>query len=204
MSDTKKLLRLGTDAPQCARCKSADIRHLCRVQDPHRGTLILCRNCRARRKLLSGSAAARAAQRFNAAGYAVPACVVCDELSLQLLELDHLLGAANSGVMEPLCANHHAIKSFMAEHGPVAALRLRDPDRSALLLQAAFEFGLGAILAMWAAWDGVQGATARCIFLGVGSGLLLGWAAWNISADAYFEGVLGRGYDLAIPAPVLR
>ncbi|MGA8575270.1 MAG: hypothetical protein WB609_06195 [Candidatus Cybelea sp.] len=84
----------------------------------------------------------------------------------------------------------------------MAALRLRDPERSALLLQAAFEFGLGAMLGMFAAWDGVQGETARCIFLGTASLLLFAWAAWNISADSYFEGVLGAGYDRAIPAPV--
>ncbi len=71
-------------------------------------------------------------------------------------------------------------------------------------LQAAFELGFGAILGMCAVWDGAHGETARCIFLGVGSVLLLAWAAWNIAADSYFEGVLGPGYDRAIPATVPR
>ena len=204
MSDTKKLLRFGTDQPCCTRCKNPDIRQLGRVQDPKHGMLLLCRNCRARRKPLTKNARARRTRQFTAAGYTAPACVVCSESSLQLLELDHLWGAANSAITEPLCANHHAVKSYMAEHGAMAALRLRDPGRSALLLQAAFEFGLGSILAMFAVWDGAQGATARCIFLGVGSGLLFAWAAWNVAADGYFEGVLGPGYDRAIAAGVPR
>jgi hypothetical protein len=204
MSDTKKLLRFGSDTPKCTKCKTDDFRQLCRVRSARGGSIMLCRNCRAKRKPLSGSAAARKARQFAAAGYARPACVVCGEPALQLLELDHLEGAANSGRTQPLCANHHAIKSYMAEHGPAAALRLRDPERSALLLQSAFEFGLGTMLAMFAAWDGVHGETARCIFLGVCSGLLFAWAAWNVSADSYFEGVLGPGYDRAIPALVPR
>jgi hypothetical protein len=203
MSDTKKLLRFGTDDPRCAKCGSADRRLLCRVQQGRR-SVTLCRNCRAKRKPLSPSAAASKARQFAAAGYAHAACVVCGEPALQLLELDHLANEANSAVVEPLCANHHAIKSYMAESGPMAALRLRDPQRSALLLQAAFEFGLGTMLAMFAAWDGVNGETARCIFLGVCSGLLFAWAAWNVSADEYFENTLGPGYDRGIAAVVPR
>lgn len=204
MSDTKKLLRLGSDAPCCAKCLVADIRQLCRMQDSKHGSLILCRNCRAERKQLSPSAAAQRIRRCAAAGYEHAACVVCAEPALKLLELDHLAGAANSDRLQPLCANHHAVKSYMAETGPMAALRLRDPQRSALLLQAAFEMGLGAMLAMFAAWDGVHGEAARAIFLGVCSGLLFAWAAWNVSADSYFEGALGPGYDRAIAAAVPR
>ena len=55
----------------------------------------------------------------------------------------------------------------MFEHGPLAALRLRDPQRRALMLQAAFEFGLAAILAMFAIWEGADEETARCVFFGV-------------------------------------
>lgn len=204
MSDTKKLLRLGSDQPRCASCHAADARQLCRVRAAGSSSLILCRNCRAQRKPLSAAAAARKARQIAAAGYTQAACVVCGEPALQLLEVDHLAGAANSTRTQPLCANHHAIKSYLSEHGAAAALRLRDPQRSALLLQAAFEFGLGAILGMFAAWDGAQGETARSIFLGVGSVLLFAWAAWNIAADAHFEQLLGPGYDRAIAAEVPR
>lgn len=203
MSDTKKLLRLGSDMPKCSKCGNDDRRVLCYIPQGRRSQ-ILCRNCRARRRPMTVAAAARKARQFAAAGYDRPACVVCNESALALLELDHLCGAANSSRVQPLCANHHAIKSYTAEHGAAAVLRLRDPDRSALLLQAAFEFGLGAMLAMFAAWDGVNGETARCIFLGSASVLLLAWAAWNVSADAHFEQLLGPGYDRAIPAPVPR
>jgi|HubBroStandDraft_4_1064222.scaffolds.fasta_scaffold00005_107 hypothetical protein len=203
MSDTKKLLRLGSDAPKCAKCGNDDRRVLCRIPQGRR-SLILCANCRAERKELSAAAAARKLRQFAADGYPQPACVVCGLAVLRMLERDHLAGAANSDRMQPLCANHHALKSYMAEHGAAAVLRLRDANRSALLLQAAFEFGLGAMLAMFAAWDGVNGETARCIFLGTASVLLLAWAAWNVSADAHFEQLLGPGYDRAIPAPVPR
>ena len=202
MTDSKKLLRLGSDHPRCARCKTDDVRLLCRVRGAPAKGAVLCRNCHARGKPLSPAAAARKARAFAAAGYTRPECVICAEAALQLLERDHLAGAANSERTQPLCANHHAIKSYMAEHGDMAPLRLRDPQRSALLLQAAFELGLGAMLALFAAWDGVHGETARCIFLGTSSVLLLAWAAWNISADGHFKSVLGPDYDRAIPALV--
>jgi hypothetical protein len=203
MSDTKKFLRFGTDDPRCAKCGKDDYRLLCKVR---RGgsTIVLCSNCKTRQKPVSPKANARKAKRFRDAGYHKPACVICYEPTLQVLELDHLVNAANSDIQEPLCANHHAVKSYMAESGPMAVLRLRDPRRSGLLLQAAFEFGLGAILAMIAVWEGTHEETARCIFLGVSSWLLFAWAAWNVTADSYFEGVLGPGYDRAIPATVPR
>lgn len=124
-SDSKKLLRLGTDQPRYARCRTDDFRLLCSVHDTRGSSRILCRNCRFRHKRLSAAAAARKRQQFAADGYEQPACVVCGAPALQLLERDHLAGVANSGSTEPLCANHHAVKSYMAEHGPMAALRLR-------------------------------------------------------------------------------
>jgi hypothetical protein len=202
-SDTKKLLRFGTDDPRCAKCGTNDYRLLCNVPRGKR-TIILCRNCKALRKPRSAKAESRKAKRLADAGYFEPTCVVCYEPTLQVLEIDHLSGIANSDVTEPLCANHHAIKSYMAETGPMAVLRLRDPERSALLLQAAFEFGIGSILGMFAIWDGAHGETARCIFLGVSSGILIAWALWNVSADSHFETILGPGYDRAIPASVPR
>ena len=203
MSDTKKLLRLGSDQPRCADCGTDDYRTHCRVRRGKRRLLIICRSCHAKRKRLSPRAAAQKAARFGAAGYVQPACVICTEPALRLLELDHLAGDANSKLTEPLCAKHHAIKSYEAEHGLMAALRLRDPQRSALLLQAAFEFGLAAILGMMAAVEGADNVS-RAVFFGAVAVALAAWAAWNISADSYFEARLGPGYDRAIPATVPR
>jgi hypothetical protein len=196
---TKKLLRFGTDNPQCAECGQSDDRYLCWVKA---ASLMLCRNCKAKRRPLSWKASAQKARRFKDAGYFKPACVICEDPSLQVLELDHLAGEANSSFVEPLCANHHAIKSHMAESEPMAALRLRDPNRSALALQAAFEMGLGAILGTFAVWDGMREETARSVFLGIAASLLIAWAIWNLAADAHFEKVLGPGYDQAIVAEV--
>ena len=202
MSDTKKLLRLGSDRPRCADCGTDDYRTHCRIRRGKRGLLIICRSCLAKRKRLSPRAAAQKAARFAADGYEQAACVVCGSTALQMLERDHIAGDANSQFVEPLCARHHAIKSYQAEHGPMAALRLRDPQRSALLLQAAFEFGLAAILGMMAAVEGDN--ASRAVFFGAVAVALGAWALWNISADEYFSGVLGPGYDRAILATVPR
>ncbi len=191
-NDTKKLLRLGTDRPRCASCRTDDFRQLCSVHDARGRRRILCRNCRAKHKRLSAAAAARKRRQFAADGYEQPACVVCGEPALQLLERDHLTGAANSGSTEPLCANHHAIKSYMAEHGLMAALRLRDPERSALLLQAAFEFGLGAMLGMFAVGT-ARTERRHAASSWVASVLLFAWAAWNVSADCVLRGCTGTG-----------
>jgi hypothetical protein len=202
---TKKLLRFGTDRPQCAVCRSTDWRALCNMRAKGKvKSTVVCRSCLAKRRSPVASASGRKAKALKAAGYDKPACVVCNDPTLRIIDLDHLSGAANSTLVEPLCASHHAIKSFMAESGPMAALRLRDPARSALALQAAFELGLGAILGMFAVWDGMHEETARCIFLGAGSAALFAWAAWNLTADAHFEGLLGPGYDRAISAQVPR
>jgi hypothetical protein len=201
-SQTKKLLRFGTDRPECADCQTNDTRLLCRVKDSAQRTdLVLCRNCNAKRKPLSAKTATQKANRFKDAGYFKPACVICEEPNLQILELDHTAGKANSTIAEPLCANHHATKSFMAESGPMAVLRLRDPNRSALLLQAAFELGLAAILGGMAVIDGAQ-ETARSVWWGLLAIALVGWALWNIAADSHFEKILGPGYDRAIPAEI--
>lgn len=202
---TKKLLRFGTDSPQCAGCGSTGEEALCRIARPGKAShAILCRNCKVKRGQVNGKASQRKARRFQEAGYFEPACVICNEPTLQILELDHLAGAANSALTEPLCGNHHAIKSHLAERGPMAALRVRDPERRALVLQAAFEFGLAAILGMFAVWDGSHDQVARSIFLGAASIGLFAWATWNLAADEYFAEVLGPGYDRAISAPVPR
>jgi hypothetical protein len=203
--DTKKLLRFGTDHPRCERCKTDDYRVLCRVARPGKASqTIICHNCRDRLGKLSPKACATKARRFADAGYPDPACVICGEPTLQILERDHVAHVANSEFIAPLCGNHHAIKSYWAENGPMAALRLRDPDRRALVLQAAFEFGLAAILAMFAVWEGANEETARCIFFGVASAGLFAWATWNIAADEYFAGTYGLDYDRGVPLAVPR
>ena len=202
---TKKLLRFGTDRPQCAKCKTTDERVLCRIASPGKASnTILCHNCKGKRRKLSPRASAEKARRFADAGYPDPACVICGEPMLLILEGDHVAHAANSDFIAPLCGNHHAIKSHMAETGPMAALRLRDPERRALVLQAAFEFGLAAILAMFAVWEGANEETARCIFFGVASAGLFAWASWNLAADEYFADAYGLDYDRGVPLPVPR
>jgi hypothetical protein len=201
----KKLLRFGTDSPQCAKCKTTDERVLCRIAGPGKAShTILCHNCKGRRGKLSPKASTQKARRFADAGYPDPACVICGEPTLQILERDHVAHAANSEFIAPLCGNHHAIKSHMAETAPMAALRLRDPERRALVLQAAFEFGLAAILAMFAVWEGANEETARCIFFGVASAGLFAWATWNVAADEYLAVAYGLDYDRGVPLPAPR
>ncbi|MBV8846294.1 MAG: hypothetical protein JO307_26100 [Bryobacterales bacterium] len=142
-------------------------------------------------------------KRFEADGYPDPRCVICGDPSLNGMERDHLAGAANSDLVEPLCANHHAIKSHEAENGPMAPLRRRNPHRSALVRQAAFDYGLAAILGMMAIADQSQNAT-RAVFLGIVALALIGWASWDLIADAHFTKVLGPDYDAAIAAEAPR
>lgn len=196
--DSKKFLRFGTDTPQCAKCKNPDYRTLGVVKAPGKASAtILCQNCKRKRGKPSPKTSAQKVRRFADAGYFTPVCVICNEPNLQILELDHLDGKANSDRAEPLCANHHAIKSYWAEHGPMAALRTYDPGRRALVYQAAFEFGLAAILALFAAWEGGHEETARVIFFGVASAGLFAWATWNLVADEHFALVYGGDYDRA-------
>jgi hypothetical protein len=205
MSDTKKLLRLGSAAPCCERCGTTEIATLCRVAKPGEASYaILCRNCKGRAKNVTPKASAQKAWRFQAAGYVEPACVVCNDDALRILELDHVANEANSDLVAPLCANHHAVKSHGAETGPMAALRLRDPARRALVIQAAFEFGGAGILAMVAAWDGARGEAARATIFALLSAWLIAWGVWNIAADAQLASVHGDDYGRALPAvPVI-
>jgi hypothetical protein len=200
---TRKLLRFGTDAPQCAECPSTDTRVLCRVKRPGKADVILCRSCNAKRKSPSAKAAARKVKRFEDTGYYRVVCVVCSDPNVQVLELDHMANEANSALSEPLCANHHAIKSNMAESGPMAALRLRDPDRTALAFEAAFDFGLATILGMMAVSDGNENAS-RAMFFAAVALALVAWGLWNLAADSHFKNVLGPAYDRAIPAEIPR
>jgi hypothetical protein len=205
VATVKKLLRFGTDRLQCAKCKTTDERVLCRIASPGKASqTILCHNCKGKRRKLSPKASTQKARRLADVGYPDPSCVICGEPTLQILERDHVAHAANSEFIAPLCGNHHAIKSHVAETGPMAALRLRDPERRALVLQAAFEFGLAAILALFAVWEGANEETARAVFFGVASAGLFAWATWNIAADEYFAGAYGLDYDRGVPLPVPR
>jgi hypothetical protein len=200
---TRKLLRFGTDSPRCAECPCTDTRILCRVERPGKADAILCPSCNARRKSPSAKATARKVKRFEDAGYYKAVCVVCSNPNVQVLELDHMANKTNSGLVEPLCANHHAIKSHVGESGPMEVLRLRDPDRTALALEAAFDFGLAVILGLMAVSDGTENAS-RAVFFGAVALALVAWGIWNLEADTHFKNVLGPAYDRAIPAEIPR
>lgn len=198
----RKQLNLGTANPACSYCAMTDCRCLFRPHSSANGP-IRCRNCHAKRKRLSPEALARKYARFAAARYNDPACVVCWECDLRVLELDHLAGEGNSAFVQPLCLNCHAKKSDDAEDEPWASLRLRDADRGALAIQAAFEFGAAAILTLMVANDD-EGSTAQAIFLLGLAAALVAWALWNLSADADLRRALGPGpsYGGAITMPV--
>jgi hypothetical protein len=187
----KKLLNLGTSDPACIYCGVTDRRCLFRARAPAESA-IRCRNCHAKRQRVSGAALERKRERFAAAGYPNPGCVVCSEGDLRALELDHLAGDANSAFVEPLCLNCHAKKSDGAEDEPWASLRVRDPDRGALAVQSAFLFGGGAVLTLIVAVDG-DNAGPRAIFLLALAAALLLWALWDLSADADLTRALGPG-----------
>ena len=199
---SRKQLNLGTANPACADCAMIDCRCLFRPRSSANAP-IRCRNCHAKRKHFSREALARKYARFTIAGYNDPACVACREHDLRALELDHLAGEANSAFVQPLCQNCHAKKSDDAEDAPWASLRFRDPERGALAIQAAFEFGAAAVLTLIVAHDD-ESSTARAIFLLALAAAFVAWALWNLSADADLRRALGPGpsYGGAITAPV--
>ncbi|HEY1681765.1 MAG TPA: hypothetical protein VGF98_09035 [Candidatus Tumulicola sp.] len=199
----RKEQRFGVDDPQCVTCGNAEIGMLCQPRNACES--ILCRNCKGRNKTVTDKSRKQKMRRFEMAGYSKPMCVVCGESEVRILELDHVENAANSEFRVPLCSNHHAIKSQSAEVGPMAALRLRDSNRRALELQAAFEFGAAAIIGMIAFWDGANDQMPRAVFLGVLSAGLILWALWNVRADAHLVSRYGRDYGTMLPAtPVLE
>lgn len=201
---TKKLLRLRTDQPFCIYCGMTDPRCLFRSGDSF-DSMLRCRNCEAERHAVSSEALEHKLARFAVDGYPNPTCVVCGESDLRALERDHLAGEANSTFVEPLCLNCHAIKSDDAEDEPMASLRLRDPARSALALQAAFDIGLAAVLGLYGLAAGnEEGGAARAAFFALAALALVAWAIWNLSADEYLTQTLGPGYDKAINAEVPR
>jgi hypothetical protein len=199
----RKEQRFGVDDPQCMRCGNAEIGMLCQPRRAYQS--ILCRNCKGRAKPVTDKSRQQKMRRFEMAGYSKPTCVVCGESEVQILELDHVENATNSEFLVPLCSNHHAVKSQSAEVGPMAALRLRDSNRRALELQAAFEFGAAAIIGMIAVWDGANEQVPRAVFLGVLSASLILWALWNVRADAHLVSRYGMDYGTMLPTtPVLE
>jgi hypothetical protein len=199
----RKEQRFAVDDPQCTTCGNADIGMLC--QPPKDCETIACRNCKGRAKTVTEKSRKQKMRRFEKAGYFKPSCVVCGEPEIRILELDHVEHAANSMLLAPLCSNHHAIKSQSAEVGPMAQLRLRDRNRRALELQAAFEFGAAAIIGMIAVWDGANEQAQRAVILGVFSAGLILWALWNLRADAHLASRYGSDYGALLPAtPVLE
>jgi hypothetical protein len=202
----KKLLMFGVSCPICIDCSMGDIRCLCRrIGSPKndQSSSPICCNCRCKRKNPSSIALNRKLKRYRDAGYPQPTCTICNESDLRTLELDHLAGEANSGLVGPLCANCHAMKSDDEQDRPID-LRRRDPDRSALVLQAAFDFGLAIILGAYAvaAWGEDDGQPTRAVFWGLIAAALVAWAIWDLAADEHFTNILGPGYDHAIAAPV--
>lgn len=200
MRHARKRLNLGEPDPKCAYCHRTDILYLFRPRASAQAP-IRCRTCHSKRKRVSAEALARKRATFAAAGYPEPACVACSERDLRALELDHLAGEANSPFVEPLCLNCHAMKSDDAEDEPWASLRLRDPERGALALQAAVEFGAAGVLTIIVAHDGE--GSARAIFLLAIAAVLVAWALWNLKADSDLR-KLGPGtyYGGAITAEV--
>jgi hypothetical protein len=195
----KKLVKLGTECPVCRYCGVTDCRCLLVLGATGGETIISCRNCQAKRNNISEKALEQKQKRFAEAGYPQAVCVVCNESDLRALEREHLSGAANSVLIEPMCLNHHAIKSDEAEDY-FPELRLRDPNRSALLKQAVFDIGLAIVLLLIASVR--DEADSMGIFFGVVAISLFGWAAWNVKADRYFTEALGREYDRHIMVEV--
>ena len=150
--------------------------------------------------LFTNSARTRRLLRLATAGYHDPSCLFCSEADLRTLQLHHVSGEANSILGVPLCGNCHAIVSDQQEDLPLD-LRLRDPDRRPLLLQAAFNFGLAIITGMigLGSKDGTETAFWAIITVG-----LIAWAVWDIAADGHFAARFGADYSDAVPAPVPR
>jgi hypothetical protein len=52
-------------------------------------------------------------ERFLAAEFADPGCVVCGEQRIWRLELDHVAGQNHDPTCSPLCGNCHADRTFL-------------------------------------------------------------------------------------------
>ena len=196
----KRRLRSGEPNPECSVCGFADLRALLRSRtdfanysdDLHKRSFEGASSVRQRPHEEAAASAT--------AGYHDPSCLFCSEADLRTLQLHHVSGEANSILGVPLCGNCHAIVSDQQEDLPLD-LRLRDPDRRPLLLQAALNFGLAIITGMigLGSKDGTETAFWAIITVG-----LIAWAVWDIAADGHFAARFGADYSDAVPAPVPR
>jgi hypothetical protein len=117
---------------------------------------------------------------------------------MRTLQLHHLAAEANSTLTVPLCGNCHAIVSDQQEDLPTD-LRLRDPDRRPLALQAAFNLGL-AILTGIISIDSTN-ATETALWAII-TAALIAWAVWDLAADTDFAARFGADYSVGVPAMV--
>jgi hypothetical protein len=139
-------------------------------------------------------------RKFAKQGYDDPICFQCWERDLRTINLHHVAGEANSSLCVPLCANCHDVASDTQED-LVGGLRLRDPDRRPLVLQAAFDLGL-SIMAGAVAISAREATEAT--FWGLIAVALAGWAIWNLTADMHFATQFGSDYSAGVMAPVPR
>ena len=190
----KKWQRIG-DGAHCADCGNADIR--CLRKDGHTGA-IACECCRKKKKPLSQSQADRRRRHLAESGFPNAVCSICAESDVATLELHHLAGKANSSIVAPVCGNCHAILSDSQIDLTADLMRL-DPVRRPLQLQAAFEFGLALLMGARAI---AEENPTTSIVLGMIVVALIGWAAWNISADQHLSETHGPNYCKGVSAPV--
>jgi hypothetical protein len=197
----KRRLRLGDSEPRCDGCGFDDFRALWSIRKRNSQRLrTICANDRLKEQSTSQGALANKLRRFAQTGYDDPACLLCHEGDLRTLQLHHLAAEANSNLIVPLCGNCHAIVSDKQEDLPTD-LRLRDPDRRPLALQAAFNFGL-AILTGIISIDSTN-ATETAL-LAIITAALIAWAVWDLAADTDFATRFGADYSVGVPAMVPR
>jgi len=191
----KKRLNLvrfsGVANPYCVTCNASDI--VCLHIDRATRT-ITCRNCRLKRLRLTETARKKRARCFAELGYPNPTCVVCGEDDICLMEEHHFFGEGNSRLSGPLCANCHAIQSDMQCDFSVD-VRRRDPDRRALVYQAAFLLGVFILLTVLGFRERTAGSASLGTALNAIGGLALMWAYWNVYADGFFAMKFGKDYD---------
>jgi hypothetical protein len=191
----RKRQRLGAADPLCVHCAQGNICCLSRAASGQ----IHCHNCRKKQKPFSASARRRKLALLAQLGYSDFRCFLCDETDLRVFESHHVAGEANGTLQVPLCMNCHAVQSDDQED-LLGALRLRDPHRRPLMLQAAFEFGVAAILMVLAIATS-QEAQSRVFHASLAI-VLVAWAVWNLSADEYFVTTYGPEYSRGVPAAV--
>lgn len=201
----RKRLRLGVPDPECLDCDRSDVRFLNRVRSKIIGVpigSIVCGNCRKLRGKWSKASLNRKRLTFENAGYPDPACFTCGQSDLRTLELHHVAAETNSDLLVPLCVNCHSIQSDTQEDAPMD-FRLADPERRPLVLQAAFEIGLGSMFSVVAVIESNEDRS-YAIALGFIAILLFAWAVWNLAADTHFAGKYGPDYSKGVPVPVPR